>query len=77
MDLRDSELQTDELLDGRYRITEKIGQGAMGSVYRALDERNLNHQVVVKVISSQFTSHNNESAQIRLLREKEASLRIT
>jgi serine/threonine-protein kinase len=40
-------------LSGRYRINEKIGEGGMGKIYTAEDER-LNKKVVVKVLPSYF-----------------------
>ena len=36
-----------ELIDGRYKLQEKIGEGALGRLYKAKDIRN-DHEVVVK-----------------------------
>ncbi|MGA7147142.1 MAG: serine/threonine-protein kinase, partial [Microbacterium sp.] len=49
-DLRSAgELSTGELLDGRYRLVERIGEGGMARVYRAEDDA-LQRTVAVKVL---------------------------
>jgi serine/threonine-protein kinase len=38
---------------GRYRVTARIGKGAMGAVYSCLDEQ-LGRQVAVKLMLAEF-----------------------
>lgn len=70
-------LEPGQIVDGRYVIQAKIGEGGMGAVYRAVDSRNLNRAVALKVINSKNQLFNADSAHLRLKREKEAYLRIT
>jgi predicted Ser/Thr protein kinase len=42
----------DSLLDGRYKILERLGQGGMGAVFKAEDTLE-NQQVAVKMVSSE------------------------
>jgi serine/threonine protein kinase len=51
---------------GTYTITELLGAGGMGVVYRAYDSR-LERDVAIKVIAPDAAA--NEEARARLLRE--------
>ncbi|MDP9228526.1 MAG: serine/threonine protein kinase, partial [Actinomycetota bacterium] len=58
-----------ELILGRFRVTEAIGSGGFGTVYRAWDER-LQRPVAVKVIDGQ------EGTPPRVMREAQAVARL-
>ena len=46
-----SEIKLGTILNGRYRLDAEIGQGGMGTVYRAFD-KTLKRDVAVKILSS-------------------------
>lgn len=58
--LLSSELVSGALLAGKYRLNEEIGRGAMGTVWRAINE-NLGQWVAVKIISPEHAG----SAELR------------
>src|SRR5215510_8144723 len=62
-----------ELLDGKYRIDQLLGQGGMGAVYRAT-HLGTKRTVAVKVIHPQFSAHREFVA--RFQREAEAAGRL-
>lgn len=55
---------------GFYRVEEKIGEGGMGDVYKAVDTR-LNRRVALKFLSASL--ENDKSAHRQLMREAQAS----
>ncbi|MEQ9322679.1 MAG: serine/threonine-protein kinase, partial [Polyangiaceae bacterium] len=57
-------------IDGRYRLAEKIGQGGMGSVWRA-EHLMLGTPVAVKLLSAH--AEQDEESRARFLREAKAS----
>jgi serine/threonine protein kinase len=59
---------------GIYTITEKIGEGAMGSVYRGKDPK-LNREVAIKVMKPELAS--NATARARFLREAQSMAAVT
>ena len=59
-----------ELLFGQYLILEKIGEGGMGKVYRAVDTR-MSRMVALKVVRPQLMS--NKTVQKRYEREADAA----
>lgn len=67
------DFQSGELLDGKYRIEKRLGEGGMGAVYRAM-HLGTRRTVAVKVIRPQF-SKNDEFVE-RFRREAEAAGRL-
>src|SRR6185503_8606183 len=59
---------------GRYEITEKLGQGGMGTVYKAFDHL-LTRVVAVKVISGQLDT--NPDHRERFFREARAAAQLS
>ena len=62
-----------ELLFGQYLILEKIGEGGMGKVYRAVDTR-MTRMVALKVVRPQLMS--NKTVLRRYQREAEAAAKL-
>ena len=63
-----------EVLDGRYRITKKIGEGGMSFVYLAEDAMGSGARYAVKVLSPSLSK--DENAMARLRREAELGSRL-
>ena len=60
---------------GRFRVLELLGEGGMGTVYTAYDER-LDRKVAVKVVREK-RSRDDGQARARLLREARALARLS
>jgi hypothetical protein len=67
------DLAAGDLLDGKYRIEQKLGQGGMGAVYRA-SHLGTKRAVAIKVIRPRFA--NDEEFVGRFRREAEAAGRL-
>jgi serine/threonine-protein kinase len=60
------------VIAGHYEVQEKLGQGGMGEVYRALD-KNLGRQVAIKILPEEFSRDPERLARF----EREAKLLAT
>ncbi|MBX7081699.1 MAG: protein kinase [Nannocystaceae bacterium] len=58
---------------GRYRVTRRLGAGAMGLVYAARDDA-LDREVAIKLLQSQLAG--SEASRQRLVREAQAMARL-
>jgi serine/threonine protein kinase len=69
----DNQLRAGDLLDGKYRIEARVGQGGMGSVYRGT-HLHTTRTVAIKVIRPHLTSRDEFVERFR--REAEAAGRL-
>jgi len=53
---RQNQLQTGDVLGGRFEILDILGEGGMGTVYKALD-REVDHPVALKLIRPEMAVH--------------------
>ncbi|HHQ13505.1 MAG TPA: serine/threonine protein kinase, partial [Chromatiales bacterium] len=62
---------------GRYEVQEKLGQGAMATVYLAIDPK-INRKVAIKTIAlaEEFSEEDLQSAKEQFLREAESAGRL-
>jgi serine/threonine protein kinase len=63
-------LESGLVLNGRYRLVERIGAGAMGEVWRGVD-LGVNRPIAIKVLSSQMAT--DEDGIVRFRREAETA----
>jgi hypothetical protein len=61
------------ILDGRYAIEEKVGEGGMAYVYRAID-RQTSQVVAIKVLMSRLAGDRESVARLR--REAQLALKL-
>lgn len=64
----------DQLLNGRYRLGQQLGQGGMGKVYRAQDLHNGGRTCAVKVLRSELT--HDPRVRRRFIDEAKSLLRL-
>jgi serine/threonine-protein kinase len=64
---------TDYILDGRYKLTERIASGGMGEVWRGVDQV-LNRTVAVKLLAAEHAADPNFKARFRAEARYAASL---
>lgn len=62
-----------EILEGRYKIVKKVGEGGMSFVYLATDVAT-NHRYAIKVLSSALSQ--DDTAMARLKREASLGMRL-
>ncbi len=67
---------TGQVLDGRYRVLEKIGAGGMGDVYLA-EQLAIDRKVAVKVLRPSGQSADDELFRQRFLREASSTAKLT
>ena len=63
-------MKSGDVISGKYRLTQRIGAGAMGAVWEALNERT-GRRVALKLLLNATPDH-----RIRLLREARACGRV-
>jgi hypothetical protein len=68
-----SPVLVERVIDGKYRLDQRIGHGAYGAVYEAADVR-LKRSVAVKIVAGGLLAH--DSAMRRFEREAQAAARL-
>ena len=63
------ELRIGELLGGRYKITTHLGKGVFSTVVKALDTKNSNGEVAIKVIRSNDTMYKAGQKEMKILKK--------
>jgi serine/threonine protein kinase len=63
-----------QVLDGKYRLVAKLGEGGMGSVYLGVQSQ-IEREVAVKILRSEFKV--NQTAVKRFLREARAASKLS